>query len=77
MLKGHLPRVIYHQVYEHTKINDEPKLSRADLEDAALGTTKGPSRVISGSFLEPLGRSWSHFVEMYRQKLIKSSKIDF
>ena len=24
MLKGHLPRVIYHQVYQHTKINFVP-----------------------------------------------------
>jgi len=31
--------------------------------------TPGPSNAIPGSFLEPLGRSWSHFVGMYRQTL--------
>jgi len=29
-------------------------------------TTDGPSRGIPGSFLEPLGRSWSHFIGIYR-----------
>jgi WD40 repeat protein len=32
---------------------------------------------IPGAVLEPLGRSWSHFVGIYRQKLTKSSKNDF
>ena len=40
-----------------------------------------PQKALSGgiprSFLEPLGRSWSHFVGIYRQKLMKSSKDDF
>ena len=27
---------------------------------------------IPGLFLEPLGRSWSHFVGIYRQKLTRS-----
>ena len=39
-------------------------------------TTPGPSNPIPCSFFEPLARSWSHFVAMYRQKLSKSSKID-
>ena len=26
---------------------------------------------IQGSFLEPLGRAWSHFVGIYRQKLTR------
>ena len=29
MLKGHLPRFIYHQVYLYTKINPEPKNAQA------------------------------------------------
>ena len=29
---------------------------------------------IPGSFLEPLGRSWSHFVGIYRKKLTRSLK---
>jgi len=40
-------------------------------------STKGPSRVTSGAVLEPLVQSWSHCVGIYRQKLTKSSKIDF
>ena len=32
MLKGHLPRVMYHQVYTYTKINEETNLTRAELE---------------------------------------------
>jgi len=36
------------------------------------GATEGPSGVIPWSFLEPLGRSWSHFVSIYCQKLTKS-----
>ena len=38
--------------------------------------TPGPSNPIPGSFLEPSGPSWSHFVSIYRQKLSKPSKID-
>ena len=41
------------------------------------GPTPGPSNPIPRSFWEPLSRSWSHFVGLYRQKLSKSSKIDF
>ena len=44
---------------------------------AAKGATPGPSNPIPGAFLEPLVRSWSHFVGIYRQNLSKSSKIDF
>ena len=33
---------------------------------------KALSGGIPGSFLEPLGRSWSHFVGIYRQKLTRS-----
>ena len=40
-------------------------------------TTPGPSNPIPRPFLKPLGRSWSHFVGIYSQKLSKSSKIDF
>ena len=32
---------------------------------------------IPGSLLEPLVRSWSHFVGIYGQKLTKSSKMTF
>ena len=32
---------------------------------------------IPGSFLEPLARSWSHFVGMHCQKLTTLLKIDF
>ena len=37
-----------------------------------------PQKALSGgiptSFLEPLGRSWSHFVGIYRQKLTRPLK---
>ena len=40
-----------------------------------------PHKVLCGGIpcpcLEPLARSWSHFVGIYRQKLMKSSKTDF
>ena len=40
-----------------------------------------PQKTLCGGipcpFLEPLARSWSHFVGIYRQKLTKSSKNDF
>ena len=38
---------------------------------------RSPHAVIPESFLEPLGRSWSHFVGNYRQKLTKAPKNDF
>ena len=38
--------------------------------------TQGPSRVIPTLFLEPLPRSWSHFVGIYHQKWTESLKID-
>ena len=37
----------------------------------------GPSNSIPCPFLEPSARSWSHLVGICRQKLSKSSKIDF
>jgi len=39
--------------------------------------TQGPSSVIRGVVLGKGGRSWSHFVGIYRQKLRKSSKMTF
>ena len=40
-----------------------------------------PQKALCGGipdpFLEPLTRTWSHFVGIYRQKLTKSSKNDF
>ena len=50
---------------------------QALLNSRKSGTTQGPSKPIPGSFFEPLARSWSHFVGIYRQKLSNSSKIDF
>ena len=35
----------------------------------ATPTTEGPTWVIPASFLEPLPRSWSHFLGIYRQIL--------
>jgi hypothetical protein len=44
---------------------------------AALYETGKPQKAlcggIPGAFLEPLGRSWSHFVGIYRQKLTRVS----
>ena len=40
-------------------------------------TRPRPSNPIPCPFLEPSARSWSHFVGIYRQKLSKSSKMDF
>ena len=37
-----------------------------------LAPQKALSGGISRSFLEPIGRSWSHFVGIYRQKLTRS-----
>jgi len=40
-----------------------------------------PQKALRGGipdpYLEPLTRTWSHFVGIYRQKLTKSSKNDF
>ena len=48
---------------------------------SSIAPTKSPQKALSGGipcpFLEPLARSWSHFVGIYRQKLKKSSKNDF
>ena len=55
MLKGHLPRVIYHQVYEYTKINPSEAASEgprpAELRPA-------PNAASSGSLAHG---AWSHF----------------
>ena len=40
-------------------------------------TTPGPSNPIPRTFLEPLGRSWSHFVGIYHQKLSNLQKLTF
>ena len=45
--------------------------------DSHSNPQKALSGGIPGAVLEPLGRSWSHFVGIYRQKLTKSSKHDF
>ena len=47
------------------------------LRVADQGPQKALRGGIPGAVLEPLGRSWSHFVAIYRQKLTKSSKNDF
>ena len=36
----------------------------------------GAVRSFLGSFLEPGGRSWSHFMDIYRQTMITSSNVD-
>ena len=41
---------------------------------AATDPREALSGGIPGSFLEPLGRSWSHFVGIYRHKLTRSRK---
>jgi len=49
---------------------------RNRLSRSAQGGRHKPQKAldggIPGSFLEPLGRSWSHFVGIYRQKLTRS-----
>ena len=39
---------------------------------STLSPTPGPSNPIPGSFVEPLARSWSHFVDICCQTLTKS-----
>ena len=61
-------------------------LALADVAEArsALGVgfrSQGPQKALCGGipdpYLEPLTRTWSHFVGIYRQKLMKYSKNDF
>ena len=40
--------------------------------DADVAATEGPSWDIPGAVVEPLGRSWSHLVGIYRQKFTES-----
>ena len=64
MLKGHLPRVIYHQVYLYTKIKGDgreeckaPRLDRGDpdvLKAQGLGTCRVYGALKTVLLLEPL-----------------------
>jgi len=50
-------------------------------QNVALHTNRTPQKALRGGipdpYLEPLTRSWSHFVGVYCQKLTESSKNDF
>ena len=50
----------------------QPDYRRGDPVRTGRGPQKALRGGIPGSFLEPLGRSWSHFVGIYRQKLTRS-----
>ena len=58
---------------------DSPYHTDAPLSKPSLILQASPQKElrggIPGAVLEPLGRSWSHFVGIYRQKFTKSFKM--
>ena len=44
-------------------------------KEKRVHSTPRPSNAIPRSFLKPFGRSWTHFVEVYRQKLTNLQKL--
>ena len=58
-------------------IQESPLQSAAWMQPPLAIPQKAHRGGIPGAVLEPLVRSWSHFVGIYRQKLTKSSKNDF
>jgi len=60
--------------HEEMQVNktENQRLQGQEIHYLETGPTTGPSEVIPVSLLEPMCRSWSHFVGIHYQKLTRS-----